>query len=198
MRLAKTRVLKLIHREIHKWHQFVHKGDKEIVAHCNNVSRVTDLLAKELKLGDNLRKEITYAAKIHDVGKIRISKRILNKPSSLDADEFEIIKTHAHLGGEMIQRKPYMRRIGHIVTHHHEWYNGNGYPYGLKGEDIPIGSRIIAVADAYDVMVNTRVYSEKKSKEEIIAELKKYSTIQFDQDIVDVMIKLIESDAIVF
>jgi HD-GYP domain-containing protein (c-di-GMP phosphodiesterase class II) len=123
-------------------------------------------------------------ARVHDIGKITIPDNILFKAGRLDPDEYEIIKKHSEAGYKIIQNITDSDFVSEAVLSHHERWDGQGYPQGLKGEDIPLFARIICVADAYDAMTSERVYQKAKTQEEAIEELKRCSGTQFDPKVV--------------
>jgi len=142
-------------------------------------------------------KKINHAATLHDVGKIRISDVILNKPGKFTPDEYEIMKKHASFGGEIVKEvlgknadKELVQIAGDVVCYHHEKWDGTGYPEGLKGEEIPLCARIMAVADVFDALVSKRVYKEAMSVEDAFQILEEEAGKHFDPEIVDVFIKL--------
>ena len=138
---------------------------------------------------------VRYAAILHDIGKIGIPDHILSKSNSLTEQEWNQIKKHSTIGAEIIKQINSLSDASKIVYHHHERYDGEGYPDGLKGESIPLGSRIIAVIDAYDAMTSRRPYREALSKEEAIMELKKHAGTQFDRKVVEAFLKVLERNA---
>ncbi len=148
-----------------------------------------------MRLSDADIEEIRLAGILHDIGKIGVPESVLNKPTLLTADEYEIMKTHAALGAKILEPLK-VRAIESIVRHHHESFDGQGYPDNLKGEQIPIGARIIAVADAFDAMVSTRPYRKARTDEDAMAELRRCRGTQFDPMVVDAFLRLMESHRI--
>ena len=134
---------------------------------------------------------IYYIALLHDCGKIGVPDNILGKPGRLTDEEFEIIKSHTVRGGEILSNFKSLENAGEGALYHHERYDGRGYPKGLKGEEIPLIARMICVADSFDAMNSSRVYRKNLSKEYIINELKKNQGTQFDPEIAEIMLKLI-------
>ena len=122
---------------------------------------------------------LEYAAILHDVGKIAIDTRVLNKPANLDDAEWDAMREHPVIGANILRSVPFLEKAAELVLCHHERYNGQGYPNGLKGEDIPVGSRIIAVADAFDTMTTDRAYRSALHVEQAIKELNNCSGGQF-------------------
>jgi len=137
--------------------------------------------------------EVITAARLHDIGKIGIRDEVLAKPGKLTDREFAGVMDHPVMGCEIIKKLNSMENIAKIIRHHHERYDGKGYPDGLKGEDIPLGSRIIAVADAFDAMTSIRPYRESPlTIAEAVRELRKNSKTQFDPKVVDAFVSIIE------
>jgi HD-GYP domain-containing protein (c-di-GMP phosphodiesterase class II) len=130
-------------------------------------------------------KVIEYGSLLHDIGKIGIPDAVLRKPGKLTAEEWEVMKTHPRVGYNILHKIEFLEEASQIVLHHHERMNAAGYPDGLQGEDIPMGSRIFAVADTVDAMTSERPYRNALSFEDASEELKKYSGIQFDKQVVE-------------
>jgi diguanylate cyclase (GGDEF)-like protein len=135
------------------------------------------------------REDIRLLAKVHDVGKITIPDEILQKPSALTPEEYEVIKKHSEAGYKIIRNITDSDHVCNGVLFHHERFDGTGYPQGLKGKEIPLFARVISVVDSFDAMTHNRIYQAQKSEEEALEELKKYAGTQFDPMIVDVFIK---------
>jgi HD-GYP domain-containing protein (c-di-GMP phosphodiesterase class II) len=126
------------------------------------------------------------------MGKLFIPDRILNKPGALSDDEFAILKTHPQLGAEVLRAIPEVERMAQAVEAHHEAFDGSGYPFGLKGEDIPLHGRIVAVADAYVNMTSDRSFAPPKTDEQALAELGKLSGTRFDGMIVRLLARVLK------
>lgn len=139
--------------------------------------------------------ELSLLATIHDIGKVAILDVILNKKENLSKREWETIKRHPEIGYRIAVSSKHLSSIAEYILTVHEWWNGKGYPQGLKGEDIPVLSRIIAIVDAYEVMITGRPYKKAISKEEAIAELKKCSGTQFDPNLVRKFIEILKSNS---
>ena len=135
-------------------------------------------------------------ALLHDIGKIGIPDAILNKPSRLTDEEYEIMKTHVLKGGEILKDFTMIDNVSLGALYHHEKYDGTGYCHGLKGEEIPLDARIIGIADAFDAMTATRVYRKKMGIEYAVSELKRGSGTQFDPKLVEIMLSLIADGVI--
>ena len=129
--------------------------------------------------------KIELAGLLHDIGMIGVAEEILNKTQKLSDEEYEKIKLHVHYSVKILEDIKQLSEITEIIKYHHEYYNGCGYPYGLKGDEIPLGSRIIAIADAYDSMMSDRAYRKCLSSEEAIKVIEQGSGKQFDPDLVE-------------
>ena len=162
--------------------------------HSERVAETSVALAQELNLSDRDIENIEYTALLHDIGKIGIADNILGKKSSLTNKEFDKIKEHTVMGAKIIEPVDFLKNSYKAIYHHHEKYNGKGYPDGIKSEDIPILARIIAVADAYDAMGSDRPYRKKLNKDKILKELKDQSGKQFDPKVVKALISVLERE----
>jgi diguanylate cyclase (GGDEF)-like protein len=134
---------------------------------------------------------IRTASLLHDLGKLAIPDEILSKPAPLDPSEWRSIVEHPKIGQVVLEQAGSIRDAAQIVLHHHEWFDGRGYPHGLAGAEIPIGSRIVAIADAYEAMISVRPYKRAMSHAEAVAELRRHRGVQFDPELVDVFISLV-------
>jgi HD-GYP domain-containing protein (c-di-GMP phosphodiesterase class II) len=134
---------------------------------------------------------LKIAAILHDIGKIAIPDSVLLKPGRLSDDEYAIIKTHPAIGDSILQFMVIFGNERNIILHHHERWDGRGYPDGLAGEDIPLLSRILCAVDAYDAMTNTRPYREAMKVEDAVVELLRNRNTQFDEKVVDCLVKLV-------
>lgn len=152
--------------------------------HSERVADISVALAQELNLSGRDIESIEYTALLHDIGKIGIADNILGKNSSLTNKEFDKIKEHTVMGAKIIEPVDFLKNSYKAIYHHHEKYNGKGYPDGIKSEKIPILARIIAVADAYDAMSSDRPYRKKLSHNKILRELEEQSGKQFDPEVV--------------
>ena len=154
--------------------------------HSRAVSRLAVQIAREMALPEMLIEEVRLGGIVHDIGKIGVPEAVLNKPGRLTAEEYDLMKTHAVLGAKILEPLK-VRAIEHIrrmVRHHHEMVDGTGYPDRLKGESIPLGARIITVADCFDTMTTDREYKRGRTFDEAMEELYRCSGTQFDPDIV--------------
>jgi diguanylate cyclase (GGDEF)-like protein/putative nucleotidyltransferase with HDIG domain len=161
-------------------------------AHSQSVSRLVEGVARAMGLDEETVEQVRLAGLLHDLGKIAIPDRILQKPGKLDPDELRIMREHADLGYRLLEGLG-VSPVDRWIRHHHEWWDGSGYPLGLAGEDIPLGSRIILVADAFDAMTSDRVYRAAGSSSEAIAELRRRCWTQFDARVVSALEKYLTS-----
>ena len=157
--------------------------------HSVRVARYAAATAEELGLYPQEIESISYAGLLHDLGKVGVSKHILLKPAPLDVEEWEVVKTHPVIGAEILEPIPSLQEITLLVRHHHERYDGTGYPQGLTGEEIPLGARILAVADAFEAMTSYRPYRHAMSPAQAIAILKEGMGEQWDIEVVEAFIK---------
>ena len=156
--------------------------------HCEGVASVAVRVAEHLGWKGEALEHMRYAALLHDVGKIGIPDGILLKPSRLLPEEFTVIQRHVTIGNDLVCRVPMLQHISPYVLHHHERYDGGGYPNGLSGEEIPMGARIVGAVDALDAMTTPRPYREQVSAAEAAAELRRCAGTQFDPNVVESVI----------
>ena len=152
--------------------------------HADRVSRIAGAIARELGLAERQIEVIELAGLLHDIGKIGVEDRILMKPQRLETDEQELMRRHPIYGASILEPSAALRPLVPIVLHHHENFDGSGYPEGLRGEDIPLGSRIIIVADAYEAMTSDRIYRKAIGHDRAMEQLNKYKGVQFDPRVV--------------
>jgi len=165
--------------------------DTNTHGHSERVAKYAMAIAKHLGLDNRDRVNLWRAAILHDIGKISIPDAILNKPSSLSEDEWAIMKSHPERGAEICSKLKFAREILPIIRYHHERYDGNGYPEGLKDEAIPFLARIVSIADTVDAMTSPRSYrSQPRTMEQAIEELKRCSGTQFDPALVETFIEV--------
>ena len=162
--------------------------------HSERVTSYALELGRELGLSDTELNELELAGLLHDMGKIGILETILDKPGRLTDDEYEMVKNHPVKGAEMIEPIRQLGRVLPTVRHHHEHYDGTGYPDGLKGNEIPLKARILAVADSYDAMKANRPYRQGRDLDFIIMEFKRCSGKQFDPQVVEAFMKCFGTD----
>ena len=139
---------------------------------------------------------LKYAAILHDIGKIGIPDSILNKPGRLTDEEYRLVKEHPAIGAEIVKQVKALEPVASIILQHQERWDGKGYPYGMKGEDIPMEARIISVLDAYDAMTSDRSYRKALPVQTAIAELKRCSGTQFDPKVVNAFLAELTLDKI--
>ncbi|ADG83606.1 HD-GYP domain-containing protein [Thermincola potens] len=166
--------------------------DRYTRGHSERVSEYATLIARAMKLPEDQVEMIQHMALLHDVGKIGISDDILCKRDKLTAEEFEIIKGHSGLGAKIIEAMEDLAVSKEYILYHHEQYAGGGYPHGLSGEDIPLGARIISVADAFDAMTSDRAYRPRRSFHEAFAILEEMSGQQFDPQVVKAFLSVMD------
>ncbi|MBN2898473.1 MAG: diguanylate cyclase [Clostridia bacterium] len=168
--------------------KILHAKNEREELHSMSVSLYCGEIAEALGMNPRFLLEMKTLGWLHDIGKIAISDSILDKPGALTEEEWKEVKKHPEIGYRILNSVHEFTELSGFVLHHHEWYDGSGYPKGIAGEDIPIQSRILAVADAYEAMVSDRTYREALSQEEAIEELRVHKGDQFDPNIVDIFV----------
>ncbi len=162
--------------------------------HCSRVTKYAVKIAKKIGFSKTDIDIVKNTGFLHDIGKVAISDLILQKTSSLTKDEWNIIKKHPEIGEGLINFSLTFHIEQRAIRHHHERYDGGGYPDGLKGKEIPLLARILTVADSYDAMTSSRPYRKKMSIKETISEIRKNAGTQFDPEIVDVFLKILKEE----
>ncbi|MGO9403228.1 MAG: diguanylate cyclase [Terriglobales bacterium] len=162
--------------------------------HGEQCGRYAGMIARGLNLSAPEVEEITFAGRVHDLGKLFVDHRILNKPGTLTDEEYAVIKTHAQIGAQVLRAIPEVERVAQAVESHHEAFDGSGYPLGLKGENIPLYGRIIAVADAYVNMTSERSFALPKTDEQALTELGKLSGTRYDGMIIRLLARLLKME----
>lgn len=157
--------------------------------HSRRVSDMACELCRLLGLNERDTEEIHIAAHLHDIGKIGIPDSVLLKPGRLDEDEWLIMKKHPQIGADILSKSPRFSRMSAIILHHHERFDGNGYPFGAKGEEIPLGARIIAVCDSIDAMASSRSYRKALPLEICKSEIEKNKGVMYDPEIAQKMLE---------
>ena len=166
--------------------------DHYTYSHSDNVARYSELIAKQMNVEMGYLEDIKDACQLHDLGKIGVHDNVLSKPYPLTPQEFEEIKQHSAKGAQILEPLKFLDNVIEIVKHHHERWDGKGYPDGLKGEAIPLGARIMSVADSYDAMVSARPYRKVGLlQSEAIEEIKRNSDLQFDPKVVEAFLKVV-------
>jgi len=170
--------------------------DKNTSQHSLRVSEYSVMIAQHIGYDEETCEELRKTALLHDIGKIGIPDSILNKPARLTDEEYAIMKSHVEKGAEILKNFTSVENIVEGALYHHERYDGNGYLQHLKGEEIPLNARIIGIADAFDAMTANRVYRKKLDLDYVIAELKRGRGTQFDPNLVDVFLELLDNGTI--
>lgn len=159
--------------------------DPYTYAHSLRVAEMSEMIAKQMNLNTGITENIHLAAHLHDIGKIGVPDRVLNKAGKLNEEEWKHMQAHSGIGYEILDKLPLFRSITNIVLYHHERFDGLGYPSGLKGTNIPLESRIIAVADSFDAITSDRPYRTGMDYEFGFYEINKHSGEQFCPEIVE-------------
>ena len=170
--------------------------DKYTRGHSDRVTEISVKLAKEIGVPEKDIERIRLGAVLHDIGKIGIPEAVLNKPGRLNDEEYAIIKSHPVLGVTILGKVEFLKNVVPIIKHHHERYDGKGYPDALTGENIPFFARIVSVADTFDAMTTTRPYRKGLSAEEALKEIERCKGTQFDPEIADSFIKMARRDGL--
>jgi putative nucleotidyltransferase with HDIG domain len=164
--------------------------DRETEGHSKRVTAFTIAIARAMGLPRDQINTIARGAFLHDIGKIAIPDNILKKPGKLESDEMAIMKEHAYHGYQIVKKIPFLAEAAEIVYSHQEWFNGSGYPRGLKGEEIPLGARIFSVADTLDAITTDRIYRAAQSLRAAREEIDKWKGKQFDPEVVKVFLEM--------
>ena len=164
--------------------------------HSENVMNIGEAIAREMKLDEETIGLVRDGGLLHDIGKIGIPGYILNKPGPLTDDEYNgVMKTHSTLGANIVRDVPFLKELHTLILHHHEHHDGNGYPDGLKGDEIPIGAQILHVADAFEAMTSDRPYRKSLGKDEAVKRLESESGKQFNPKVIDAFFRLLEQNS---
>jgi HD-GYP domain-containing protein (c-di-GMP phosphodiesterase class II) len=160
--------------------------------HCQQVADLAAATAEELGLRDDTVLRCRLGGWVHDVGKVAIPDAVLRKPGPLDDEEWDVVRSHVEVGEAIVARVPALRGVGAAVRHHHERWDGTGYPDGLAAEEIPIEARVVAAADAYSAMAADRPYSGERERDDAIAELRSAAGSQLDAAVVEALVGALE------
>ncbi len=179
---------------VHSLASAVDAKDYYDCSHSESVSRYATAIARAMGISGRQLREISIAGLLHDVGKIGIRNSFLSKPGPLNDEEWQKVRQHPSIGGKILKRIVTLGHIVSLVTSHHENYDGIGYPFGMKGSDIPLGARIITVADAYHAMISDRPYRRAKTHGEAIVELRRNAGKQFDPEVIEAFVTALEHD----
>jgi len=189
-----SQIEKLYLRIVQSMGAKVEQKDPYTLGHSARVALYSLRIAQKLALPWEEVKGILTAAYLHDLGKVKIRARVLKKPGSLTPEEYEEIKLHPAKALEILQGVKFPWGVEEIILHHHERWDGRGYPRGLKGKAIPLGARIIAVADSFDAMTTTRPYRPAFGKREALDEIEEKMGIMYDPQVVRAFLETIEEE----
>jgi diguanylate cyclase (GGDEF)-like protein len=165
-----------------------------MAGHGDLVARYSEVMARALGLSAEETADLVFAARVHDVGKIFVAEVILNKPGPLNDEEFFQVKLHPHIGAEIVGKMPHSDMLREAIEHHHQRFDGSGYPDGLRGEQIPLWARIVALADAYANMVTEQSFSAARTPDQALDELSKMSGTGFDGMLVRLLIRGLKAE----
>jgi two-component system, cell cycle response regulator len=171
----------------------LHERDPHLGEHMRGVAELAGAVARDLGLGNEEVEDVVRAAELHDVGKMGVPEAIVEKPAALDDEEWAFMRRHTLIGERILSAAPALAGVARLVRSSHERFDGTGYPDGLAGEKIPLGSRIVAVCDAYDAMTSARPYRESLPAEAAISELRRCAGTQFDPRVVDSFARVLEA-----
>jgi diguanylate cyclase (GGDEF)-like protein/PAS domain S-box-containing protein len=166
----------------------------ETKEHALRVAKIAEMIGRRVNLSQIELTHVILLAKLHDIGKISIDDSILNKKEPLTDDEWKVIKKHSETGYRIASSLSELTHIAEGILNHHEHFDGSGYPRGIKGHEIPLMARIVSIADSYDVMISKRIYKSKMSKEGAMLELQRNKNKQFDPDLVDIFMEVLEDN----
>jgi HD-GYP domain-containing protein (c-di-GMP phosphodiesterase class II) len=166
--------------------------DSSTADHARSIAELAVEVGRELDLPESALEDLRYGGIFHDVGKIAVPDALINKPGPLTEEEWEVVKQHPAMGAEILAPVPFLYGVRTIVRHAHEHWDGGGYPEGLKGAQIPLGARIVLAVDAYHAMTSNRPYRRAMSHEEACKELIDNAGTQFDPEVIDALLKVLE------
>jgi diguanylate cyclase (GGDEF)-like protein len=171
----------------------MYAGRDEVEVHSEKAREMARILGRRMGISDRELQDVADGAVLHDIGKIGIPRHLLTKTSELSEEDWVVLRRHPEFGYEILRRFECLGTVPSIVHCHHEWFNGEGYPRGLEGDDIPLAARIVAVLDAYEAMRGGRVYREPRSREECVAAIKEASGTQFDPAVVEAFLNSLDA-----
>jgi putative nucleotidyltransferase with HDIG domain len=174
----------------------IESRDCETKHHCRRVQVYAVMLAQRLGVSPEELVDISYGSLLHDVGKIGVPDSILLKPGKLTDAEWQVMRRHTIIGHQMLSKIKFLRGASDIVLHHHERWDGGGYPQGISGEEIPLGARIFSIIDTYDAMTSKRPYKEALPIATARAEIERCAGTQFDPRIVKEFLRIVDEDLI--
>lgn len=189
-----NRVNRTLLESVYAFAKTIEAKDFYTSEHAENMVSIVTAIGKKLNLQLNMIENLKHAAVLHDLGKIGIPDSILHKPDKLTKEEFESIKKHPQIGVEIVRPIHFLRGLVPMILCHHERFDGRGYPTGLKGKEIPLGARIIAVADVYEALVSDRPYRKAYSKKDALNIIKEGAGTQFDKEIVDTFLNIMREN----
>jgi putative nucleotidyltransferase with HDIG domain len=176
--------------------KFVDRRVSRSGEHSAKVAKWASTTARELKMSDDEIENVYWASILHDIGKIGISDRVLRKKSILSDQDWVLIKMHPTIGSNIVSSIDAYPSLAPTISAHQEKFDGTGYPKGLSGKNIPLGARILGIADAYQAMVEERYYRPAYTHEEAVAELQRVRGTQFDPEVVDVFLNVVNTDTV--
>ena len=162
--------------------------------HAERLGNFMAMLGQQLKLGKQIIADLQLFAKFHDIGKVGIPDSILNKPGRLTEDEMNIMRQHSEIGFRIAKSSPDLEPVADWILKHHEFWDGNGYPLGIGGEEIPLEARMLSIIDTYDAMTSDRPYRKAVCSEAALAEIRRCAGTQFDPELVAIFVNLIEQE----
>jgi two-component system, cell cycle response regulator len=173
------------------WSLFERLEQRDLAGHAVNVAGLAVAVCDLLELDPVLTSRVQRAALLHDVGKLALPPSVLEAAGPLSDADWILVRQHPAIGADLVRAFPWLSDVATLVRHHHERWDGEGYPEGLAGEDIPVGARVIAVCDAYDAMVSPRPYRAALVRDEALARLRQAAGTQFDPVVVDALASVI-------
>lgn len=180
VRKATDRVRSLFIESVNALNNALEAKDAYTQGHSMRVARYTDIIVAPLGLSEDIREQLRLAAQLHDIGKIGVPDGVLLKNARLTPEEADVVRTHPGLGAKILEPLSDLAEVRRAVLHHHERWDGRGYPDGLAGEEIPLGARALFIADAFDAMTTDRTYSKARSIEKAAREIERCAGTQFD------------------